>query len=470
MKRINIIKTCIFTVAAIASFGVTSISSDAQISPIFYGMEGPAGRSHFNPAFGNKYNYVSIPFLGGINAQISTNVGVSNFIYKNGKDKNISFLHPNIDADKFLRDLPNTSSIFMGLDIPILESGFKLLGGYATVGLKMKGFSKVEAPKELFRFMKLGMTNEDGTTYNIDNVEMSTFDTYDLMLGYSRDINCKLRVGANVHFLLGSNALCANVKNMQISMSKDQYIIHNEEGAFYHSKIVETQNKVDENGKELDEIDFNETKFHGRELDKVNGFGMAVDLGAVYKLRDDLDLSASIINLGAVKINNLQVDKIKNDYSFDGFTYDPNSKESLSDQAESIKDELKEFYKFKMTDKSTSKSFVMPIMFNLGAKYKMPFYKGLYASALFHSCLNYRAGSTGFLIAANIEPAKWFSASISTDFANTGVRPGIALSFHPRGFNFFIGAENAFTKFAKKTLAPIDKTDFRLSMGMDILF
>lgn len=75
----------------------------------------------------------------------------------------------------------------------------------------------------------------------------------------------------------------------------------------------------------------------------LTGFGMAVDLGATYKLREDLTLSAAILDLGFISWNNtIKAATSNKPWEFDGFkniamgSDDADGDKPLEDQLEDL--------------------------------------------------------------------------------------------------------------------------------------
>lgn len=441
----------------------------AQQSFQFYSLDGVSQRQQLNPSFIPKHNYISIPALGNISLFGAMNVGASDFLFKRNGNL-VTFLHPDVNAKSFLDNLPNKISIGSDFSLQLLGAGFKLCGGFASINFSFEEYSDITIPKELFRFAKLGMDNENISKYNINDLHATEVNFFNFQLGYARPINDKWTVGAHVNFLLGTNLTKILIDKMQISMSRDRYQIHSSNSYIAYGKGITFGNKVDDNGQMTDEIDFSDNEIKFSDIMKIKGFGMSMDLGATYKLREDLEVSATLKNLGWLNFGNMSRGKFVEDYQFDGFKFDPSNSSSLSDQAKDMEDDLKEFTKVKKDDKTYSESYALPVIFALGAKYKMPFYDKLSATGLFHSCFNKPALGTGLMIGANIEPTHWFGSSLNVDFSTVGVTPGLVLSLHPKGFNIFFGTQLSMLKLAKDSIVPLDKSNLSLNFGMDVTF
>ena len=73
-------------------------------------------------------------------------------------------------------------------------------------------------------------------------------------------------------------------------------------------------------------------------------------------------------------------------------------------------------------------------------------------------------------VSANVAPLSWFEASVNYALSNFGSDAGIMLNFHPRGFNFFIGADVPMCKYEPAYYAPISRAAINVNMGINFTF
>ena len=84
----------------------------------------------------------------------------------------------------------------------------------------MRGNLHTMLPKSLFVFAKEGIANRD---YDISHFGIHTTSYAELALGHSRQINEKLRVGANLKFLVGLANIDAEFNKANFRLGEDQW-------------------------------------------------------------------------------------------------------------------------------------------------------------------------------------------------------------------------------------------------------
>ena len=145
-------KRCIILI--IATFGICSAAS-AQLKTSYF-MEGSYFRTDLNPALAPTRGYFSMPALGGIKVSMQSNfLSVDNFLYKNNGQV-VTFMHNSVDADTFLKRIPNVNKMDFGTDVQLV--GFGAYNRKKTLfwntGLNLRVQAEMTLPKELFSILK----------------------------------------------------------------------------------------------------------------------------------------------------------------------------------------------------------------------------------------------------------------------------------------------------------------------------
>lgn len=422
-------------------------------------------RHQINPALLDKA-YVAQPFTGNINLGATGNVGLKNFVYKlNGNpDYDLTtFMSPTVDTKKFLGDLDSKNRLGVHVNYNIASVAFRGFGGFNLVELNLRSNTQLNLPYELFSFMKEAGAHE---RYNISDLGVRSQNYMELAFGHSRAINDRLNVGAKFKVLLGAAYADMDVKNLNITMNDDKWILEGD--ARLNTAVLKSKYELDDTPNENTKPGMN--KVEG--LDDVSfgmpGFGLAVDLGATYKVMDGLTVSGSITDLGFISWSSNQAISADK-WEFDGFKdpihvegSDPNS-QKLGNQFESIGDDLERMFSvYDNGKKSVLQGLAATI--NLGAEYEMPFYKNLTAGFLYTSRIegiySYHQG----MLSANVRPLKWFEASINTSVSSTGWCWGGLLSFGHKGYNFFIGSDRIISKVNKQGI-PMNSFNANVCLG-----
>ena len=142
-------------------------------------------RHQLNPAFSAERNYVSVPVLGNINVGTQGNVGVGKFLFpRNGEL--VTFMHSSVSGSKFLDGLRETNRLNADINLAILSAGFKAWGGYNTIGINLRSNTNMTLPRDLFAFMKMGMSKSETHYHPMDNLGIQSNNYFEIALGHSR--------------------------------------------------------------------------------------------------------------------------------------------------------------------------------------------------------------------------------------------------------------------------------------------
>ncbi len=444
-----------------------------------YFTEGYTYRHHMNPAFANERNYVSMPLLGlgNFNVGLQSTVGVKDFIHKLPDGSLTTFLNDAVDANDFLGGLKNRNRLNLDFDMTLLSFGFHKWGGFNTFDLSIKSGTRMNLPKDLFEFAKVGMNG--ATEYNLKDMGMFTNNYAEIALGHSRKIMDGLTVGAKVKFLLGIYNADFHVNDMKLVLSDEKWAVSGE-GEFSSGGIVDIPTKlktkeVTENGITRQETE-EELDFDNIEMgDPIGGFGMAFDLGATYKVREDLEVSLALLDLGWISYKNAtKATMAAEPWEFPGFQnvpFDsdkPGNNIPIEDQIDNLEDDLEDLFQMKASGKGKH-ARALGATLNIGALYTFPYYDKLKFGFLESTRINGRYSWSEGRFSANVAPVKCFDASISYAVSSFGHSFGWILNYHTRGFNLFLGSNHQFFKVTPQFL-PVGNANMNLSIGINFPF
>ena len=325
----------------------------------------------------------------------------------------------------------------------------------------MRGNLNTMLPKSLFVFAKEGIANRD---YDISHFGIHTTAYAELALGHSRQINEKLRVGANLKFLVGLANIDAEFNKANFRLGEDQWTaVTNAEiqasvkGLKYETELSDYSNTQVVNDVDLDGFG-------------MNGFGMAVDLGAEYKLNDSWSFSAAVLDFGFISWNNNMVATTNGDKTFTtdkySFSFDENSENNFEDQVENMGDELASLYELEDAGDKGGRTKMLGATINLGAEYTLPVYDklkfGLMNTTRFQGVNTW----TEFRLSANVAPVKFFSAGVNVAAGTYGAAFGWIMSIHPKGFNLFAAMDHTLGKVTKEFIPLTSKGSFNLGVNI----
>lgn len=443
----------------ILCLGTLSVEAQQTLHSSYFLKRMPM-RHKLNPALINDYGYFSIPMLGNINIGVQSNLSLKNFIYPTNDGNLMTFMHKDVSANEFLDNIKNFNSVEMNFDMSVLSFGFFGFNGYNTFDISLRSHTGMYIPEDLFRFMKLGMDNENGNSYHLRNFTMKTDNYVELALGHAHKINDKLTIGAKLKFLAGIANVQAKIHRMDITLSEDKWEIM--ANGQMDASVIGASLQTKANG-EIDDFDF--------DIDKpaLSGWGLGTDLGATYKLLDHLTLSAAVVDLGFIRWDKNLRGTTRNDESFlfDGFDeIDINDDSSIDDQWDDIADQLEDMARFYETNAPSVRSTSLRTTLNIGAEYsilndKISF--GLLSSTRFSSPKTW----TEIVGSANFRPASWFNVAVTGTLSNYGPNWGWVLNLCPRGFNFFIGTDHMVTRVTPQYI-PTKNATINLNFGISI--
>ena len=444
----------------------SSLAGMAQAAKSAYFLDGTLYNYQLNPAMDSERGFFSLG-IGNLSLKTNSNVGVSDFIYPYGEDKLTTFMSGSVDAEDFLRNIPKSVRLSTGLDMNVFALGTRMLGGYTTLGFSLHSSVSTNIPKGFFEFAKKGLQE---TTYNFSDINLRTMNYAALTLGHSREIFDGFRVGINVKRLIGIAYANAHVDKLNLTLGENYWKIESHayaEAAFF----AEVETATDNQGK----VDFEETKLsteiNANSVTK-SASGLGFDLGVVYDMKEfveGLTVSASIVDLGRIKWNNMtRVSTRNNVIEFNGFEdIDINDfSGSVTDELEALGDEamdMTDFYHNGAESMSTS----LNANLYLGAEYNMPFYNPLSVAILYNKRFGKLTGWNECRGYINIAPTKFFEASANVGISTFGTSLGWLVNLHPAGLNFFIGSDHMITKVTPQFI-PVNNLNSHITLGVNL--
>lgn len=433
----TIIKSTILSIGMLMS-----VPALAQHTTSGYFLDGYLMRYQMNPAIGNAQSFVAIPGLNNINVAQRSTLGVKDIFY-NVDGTTTTFLNPKVSSEEAMSRLKGTNHVGVNTKIDVLSVGFKGLGGYNTIGVSARANVAVKLPTDIFRLLKEGVSN---STYNIADIKAHADAYAEIALNHSHQLTKNLRIGATLKVLVGAGNIDADLEKAQLELRDDAWDVVTDATVQANVKNLRLTSKVSENTGNMciDEVDID--KFG------VAGYGAAVDLGAVYNL-GDFELSAALLDLGAIGWSNNYVASTDGEHRFttDRYTFnvDDEASNRFEDELERMGDDLAVLYEMKdMGDRGSRTRMLAPTV-NIGAKYTLPAYKALSFGALSSSRLQGDFSWTELRLSANFAPCRFFSMGANVAVGNLGTGLGWLINIHPTGFNIFVGMDYTCLKLTK---------------------
>ena len=437
------------SIIAVAIWGLASAATAQNLNSGYF-TDGYLYRHTLNPAFGNDQSYVAMPALGNLNVGMNSNLRVDDILF-NVNGRTALNLNPQESTSEFLVGIHDKNTLTENLRLQILGTGFKAFGGYNTFEINARQDLGLNIPGSLFRLAKEGIENK---TYDISNFNAHAGGYAEIALGHSRQINDQLRVGAKLKVLLGIANIDANFKKAQLTLGENEWIGITDAEIQASIKSMKYEIEETERGPEGEETTHKYVS--GLDIDSwgINGFGLAFDLGAEYKLDKNWAFSASLLDLGYIGWNNNYVASTNGERQINTdkyiFNVDEDASNSFENEADRLMEGLSALYELQDNGDMGSRSKALAATMNLGVQYTPDFYDKLSFGLLNSTRMAGKYSWTEFRLSANVAPTNIFSASANMALGTYGTSFGWLLNFHPSGFNLFIGMDHTLGKLAKQ--------------------
>ena len=301
---------------------VCTLSANAQFLRTSYFMEGTHYRQQLNPALTPTKGYFNLPVIGAVNATVgSTSLGYQDIIdiIDDGDD---FYTKPD-----FMNRLKDNNKLNVNFSTEILSAGWYKGKNFWSFNIGLRTDIGANLTKSMFTFLNEMDGIEDNwrnSNYDISNQQLNINAYAEVGLGLSRQINSRLTVGARVKALLGIGNMDLKLNNvaMNASLPSDARISQLQDPAYLSGLGVDDITKL---RSEIESYHANlavdahlESSFKGLNLKKedgqdyisdfefeskdmgIAGYGFGIDLGASYKIMDNLTVSASILDLGFI--------------------------------------------------------------------------------------------------------------------------------------------------------------------------
>jgi len=448
-----------------ASMLLLTVAASAQSASSAYFLEGYNQRYQLNPAFApERYVFMAVPGISNIQFDGQSTVGLANFLYESTSKPGMltTFMSPDIDAQKFLDDMPNGARFNIGLNMDILALGVGGKNGFTTFNVKMRNSEQIAMPKELFGFMKASFAQGD---YLIENININTITYLETSLTHSHKIGDNLTVGLGLKFLEGVAYADVTVNEIDAQLHEDEWLVKS--NGTIKASIPGAKYKLDPDDQTFDGID-------GFEFGMPGSHGFAVDLGAEYDFQDIVDglkVSVAATDLGFIGWANMNTFATNNNeyVKFEGFNnYDVDGDNS-DETMDQISDDFNDMVKLYQTGTTDQKEKVaLSATFRLGAEYELPFADWV----SFGELLSYRTGMFPYAESRTsvcLSPVGWFDLSGNYVLSNMGSSMGLLFNLHPGGFNFFVAVDRLKAELNPQFI-PLHDFGVNFSLGLNLAF
>lgn len=452
------------TIVSLAIVFAACLSVSAQSVHSTYFLNEWSQRHKLNAAFAPEYGYISLPVVGGVQLNISTNTGLSNYIWNPTGNEKVTFMHKSVDGHEFLSKMNPNNTIYQGLNLSLLSVGFYTAQmSFWSFDINFKENFSVNMPYDFFRLAKLGMEFQTNS-FDLKNLSVNQSNIAEVSLGYSRDINSQIRVGLNAKLLVGLSSERIQYNKFDVTLDNDHYKISAVGESMIMSELLTFKKDSD------NYYDF--TKPNEPQVSKIKpaGYGAAFDLGVTYKPIKRLTLAASVNDLGFMKWNAASIQRgiARSTVTFNGFTNINVDSVNIDAQLEQMKQDASNLIKFKDTLSNADYQENIPYTINASAEYSIfgNDKHDILIGLLWHNN-NRPFNKVNELVGAiTLKPFSWFTVSGTCELLRKDFnRYGVGINFSPRWINLYLAADYITPRLDSKAFYPVDKFDLNLTFG-----
>lgn len=449
------IKTILFFTALFFVTAIISKNSFAQRNYMLYNMDYTAQSHYLNPAFvPNGKVYISLP-LGMHSFGVShTGFNVSNAFKKRPQDDSLVVDIPNIIRRSGKNNFVSAESYN-----ELLAFGFKVKDNYFSVAVTNRLFASASYTRDLLKFAYEGNGESYlGKRINLNNTSINLNSYFEYALGYNRKVNDKLQVGGRLKFLSGVANVKTKKSKLGITTDSDEFDI-----------TIDGQYEVRSSGIRhyYDTLEDNKD-FPIANLFNFKNFGIAVDLGASYKLTDKITVSASLLDLGFIswKYDNATFRSEDVKYTFRGIDLEKYFNDTTaSNMYESIKENVSDTLNKIFTINENDRKYTTGLntRFYLSGKYTFNQYYSVSAT-LFNEFINskYRAA---LILSGTMRVKNWWGITVSySNYGRSYGNIGLGLMLRGGPIQFFAATDNIIGAFA-----PYHTKNIHVSAGLNLL-
>jgi hypothetical protein len=277
-----------------------------QNNQLMYYMNLP--QNHLmNPAMRPSNSvYVGLPVISGTSYNINNNfLNYSDLFAKSSiSDSIISILNPEYNLDEFIGNINKRNSISPQFSLQTFGLGFSAGKGiyfFFDVNERVEG--NAVFPGDIIKLILKGNEAFVGNEINLSSLRMDLRYFREFGFGFSKDIGSNLRIGVRPKIFSG--IMSTSLDNRSLGIQIDDNFTHtlNVDVTANISAPVTVYKDSDQN---IDSLVFDDSQFDtGKGMfDYITGtknYGLGLDVGATYKLSEDLIVSAAITDIGYIK-------------------------------------------------------------------------------------------------------------------------------------------------------------------------
>ncbi len=401
---------------------------NAQENYILYGLRGIPQSVSLNPALTPDASlFIGIPVISNFEVSLINSVGTYNDFFTRNPGSTVD----NLDMSKVIKagNSIGFTGIFVNEDL--LFAGFKVKSSFLTLGVSQRLSFTLHSDNDLFKLIWNKESANAGTTLYLNHTAIDETHMLDYHVGLSLPVTPRITVGARLHLLQGLSNIQTQNDGMNFTTQANG---NGGYDVYATTHLLMNTAGFQNNG--------NNNITAGQYLSDFSNMGFAADLGASVKINDQLNVSASVLDLGSVSYHS-------NTQSYRTDANNINVSTSLSNVFQSsnalsnLGDTLRKI--FNASQFSQKYSVKLPTRIFIGAEYNLQQHGGrvsfLFADQFFPGYSNMAAS-----LAYDYSLGKHFNFKVNyTYIKNDPFNVGTALSFQFKPIQLYLYTDNILT-------------------------
>lgn len=421
----------------------------AQQDLTLYNMEMIPQRMYQNPAL-KPFASVNIG-LPAISSQyfnvVNSGFKYSQLIRKRADDS----LY--VDMDNMISKLGKKNYIMASAQPDLISFGFRVKKkNYISFNITEKVNFLFKYPKTFIEFLWKG--NGEMLDQEIPLNFRLNFSHYrEHGIGFAREWNDKLRVGAKLKYLYGMSNIWTKKADIDLTTESTGYAITT------HANLQLMTSGLDTSS------EFSTTTY----LRGKKNRGVGLDLGGVYQFKEKITFSGSIVDFGFIRwksyLNNLESRNSDGEFIFQGLPVDEligNDTLTIEDLLNDLADSASEALKIDTTHRAYTTW--LPTKIYLSGNYQVTSKSN--AGVLFYAQVYDRSIHPGLALSYNQRVGRWLSASVSWAAYNRSfTNVGFGLSLNGGPVQLYVVSDNILAP-----LIPESSKNAHIHFGLNLTF
>lgn len=454
---------------------MTAFTATGQNMQSMYFLDNNVYGYRINPAIQSEMNFAG-QIVNNIDLSAGSSLGLGNFFFKDSSGRIVSGFNRSLPSETFLAALKESNDMAAVENLSIISCGFwSEKDFFHNVEINVRGYGNASVPKDFFALLKDGKRAEP---YDLSGFRLSAQAYLEIAYGLSKSINDKITVGGRFKFLSGMMNLLAETNNTRILMS-GQDVMSNSDMAFRSATYlfdIPTKQAVQSSGNKV--LDFSKSA-PTNNIFKPAGFGAVVDLGTTYRVLDNLTLSLSVLDLGAVRWKqNITGKSSGNNVRQSGNLMNMSEMKTIGDKIGGSLTNLGNIVEVEATPVAggSFSTEMLPVTINAGARYRMPFYDRLSAGMLGSFRTGRGTAYSEFRAGVSVTPVDRLSFNVNYGFSSYGRTFGTAMNFNLAFFHIHLGYEGysgsvaRFRNDCRTYNLPLGRYRYNVNLGLTIAF